>query len=160
MKSGWRLRNVDGGMNEGVMTTEDVGRLRDDLKRAEGLRLKPYRDPVGELTIGWGRNLADRGISQDEAAVLLDHDIQRAMSDVLRNFRWASNMDAARQSVLVEMAFNMGITRLLGFVHTLKACEEGRYQDAAIEMMDSKWATQVGARATRLADRMHSGEWK
>ena len=142
------------------MTTSDLQQVREDVMRDEGLRLLPYVDTVGKITIGYGRNLTDCGITRDEAAQFLDQDIRRAVSDVLIAFPWAQRLDGPRQIVLVEMCFNMGISKLKGFKQFLAFLEAGNYQQAAVEMLDSHWADQVGARATRLASIMHSGEIK
>lgn len=136
----------------------DADRLRSDLVRDEGLRLKPYRDTVGKLTIGVGRNLDDVGISQPEALVLLSSDIERVVSDLTARVPCWVALDEVRQRVLANMAFNLGISRLLGFVQTLSAVQSGRWADASVAMLSSVWAQQVGPRATRLAEMMRTGQ--
>ena len=128
--------------------------LRADLIRDEGLRLKPYRDTVGKLTIGIGRNLDDVGISEHEAIAMLNSDIERTWADLDRIAPWWQGLDDVRKRVLLNMAFNLGIGGLAKFKNTLAAVKEGRYADAADEMLASKWANQVGDRATRLAAMM------
>ena len=132
--------------------------LKEELIRDEGLRLKPYRDTVGKLTIGVGRNLDDVGITKDEAMHLLECDIRRVKDDLDHALSWWRGLDDMRQRVLVNMAFNLGITRLMGFKNTLAAMRAGNYVDAAKGMLDSKWADQVGERATRLAAMMVEGD--
>lgn len=125
-----------------------------DLKRDEGLSLKPYRDSVGKLTIGYGRNLDDVGISEDEAAVLLDHDIAQAVAELDRALPWWRELPLSSQRGLTNMCFNLGMTRLAGprgFKNMLTALEAGDGQRAADEALDSKWAGQVGERAQRIA---------
>lgn len=134
--------------------------LLEQLKRDEGLRLTPYRDSVGKLTIGYGRNLDDVGISTEEANTLLLNDIERATNDLSKHLPWIASMDAVRQGVLLNMAFNMGIAGLLGFRKFLAFAEEMSYTDASEEMLKSKWAEQTGARAHRLSVQMRSGEWQ
>jgi len=143
-----------GGTSDVTPTT-----LREQLIRDEGLRLFPYRDSVGKLTIGVGRNLDDVGISMDEATMLLDHDIARADAAVATRLPWAAGLDPVRRTVLINMAFNLGINRLLRFRLALAAMEVADWSTAAIEMLDSTWARQVGARADRLAAQIISGEW-
>lgn len=132
--------------------------LRDMLRGHEGLRLKPYLDSEGKLTIGIGRNLDDVGITEDEAYILLDHDIKRTKVDLFKALPWAYNLDEARQAVLLNMAFNMGVEGLLHFKQTLAAVESGEWKFAAAYMLDSKWAKQVGNRAVYLAKVMETGE--
>ena len=135
----------------------DIKALCDELTRDEGHRLKPYRDSVGKLSIGVGRNLDDVGISAEEAGILLSHDIDRTVAALDAAIPWWRELDDVRQRVLANMAFNMGVDGLLGFKNTLAAAKDGRYADAAAGMLDSKWAGQVGARATRLANMMRKG---
>jgi lysozyme len=130
------------------------------LKRDEGLRLTPYRDTVGKLTIGYGRNLEDNGITQSEADLMLINDIA-CHEDLVHQFLpWTDALDDVRRAVLVNMAFNMGIHSLLGFRKTLQAVHDGEYVGASELMLQSKWAEQVGPRAHRLALQMRSGEWQ
>ena len=132
--------------------------LKNMLRKHEGLRLQPYHDTVGKLTIGIGRNLDDVGISTAEAMFLLDNDIRRAEDDLDTHCPWWRDMDETRQLVIADMCFNMGIGTLLGFKNSLKAMKEGRYSDAADGMGQSKWAVQVGPRATHLISMMREGE--
>lgn len=131
--------------------------LREQLIRDEGRRLKPYRDTLGILTIGVGRNLDNVGISAAEADFMLDNDIAVRQQSLSR-FAWFTALDEARQGVVVNMSF-MGIPRLLAFVKMIQALEVQDYERAAAEMLDSKWAGQVKGRATRLAQQMRTGEW-
>jgi lysozyme len=139
------------------MNTFDMPTLLAELKRDEGVRLKPYTDTVGKLTIGVGRNLTDVGISDDECTALLQNDIAKVLAQLDRSLPWWRKLDPVRQRVLVNMAFNMGMTGLLTFKNTLAAVQSGSYAAAAAGMLASKWATQVGARAERLADMMRTG---
>lgn len=131
--------------------------LVSDLKRDEGLRLKPYRCSAGKLTIGYGRNLEDVGITQAEAEAMLMADIKAARRELDRVLPWWRNLSAVRQDALVNMAFNLGITRLLGFKNALAAMQAYDFDRAADEMLDSRWAAQVGDRAKRLAHMMRAG---
>jgi lysozyme len=123
----------------------------------EGLRLKPYRCTAGKLTIGVGRNLDDNGITQAEAFALLENDILAVEADLDRTWPWWREMTDARQQVLADMCFNLGLTRLGGFVNTLAAMKRGDYEAAANGMLASLWASQVGRRAQRLAKMMREG---
>ena len=133
------------------MTREEVATILADLKRDEGLRLKPYKDTVGKLTIGYGRNLDDRGISGHEAVVLLENDFLDALIETVRQFPWSRGLPVPQRRALVNMCFNLGLRRLSGFVKMLAALEAGDGELAAAEALDSKWAGQVGDRAERIA---------
>jgi lysozyme len=129
------------------------------ITKHEGLRLKPYTDSTGHLTIGVGRNLTDVGISTNEALDLLQNDVDQAESDLTANFRPFEALDQVRQAVLLDMCFNLGWPKLSKFTDTLEAVTAGDFSGAAAAMLQSEWAIQVGPRATELAQMMISGEW-
>jgi lysozyme len=131
--------------------------LETELELDEGNKSKPYKCTAGKTTIGIGRNLDDVGLSPDEISYLFQNDIKRVIADLDKNLGWWRGLSDTRKRVLANMAFNLGIAGLLGFKNTLKAIAEGRYNDAADGMLASKWATQVGARAQRLAKMMREG---
>lgn len=132
--------------------------LVDMLIRHEGVRYKPYRDMVGKLTIGVGRNLDDNGITHAEALALLQHDIDNSTNECLHAFPWFADLNEARQAVLVSLVFNMGLTRVLKFVKFLHAMDLGNYETAANELLDSVWAFQVGkGRSLELAGLIRGG---
>lgn len=136
-----------------------IEQLQKMLVRHEGLRLKPYKDSVGKLTIGVGRNLDDKGITEPEAMLLLSNDIGDALADAKR-FAWFAQLDSVRQDVVVNMIFNIGLTRFSGFKKMIAALEHGNYPEAADQMLDSKWARQVGLRASELSQMMRTGAYR
>lgn len=124
---------------------------RDDLIREEGVRLKPYRDTVGKLTIGVGHNLDDLGITSLQAVNLLDDDISSHEADLDRDLPWWRGVSQGTQSALVQMCFQLGIAGLLGFKNMLAALEAADYATARQEAADSPWATtETPARAARV----------
>ena len=131
--------------------------LIEELKRDEGVRLKAYQDTVGIWTIGIGRNLQDIGVSMDEAEYMLANDIDVAVGELQRTFDWFEGLSDTRQRVCINMCFNLGLTRLLGFKKFLAAMAIGDWETAGIEMLDSKWSRQVGVRSTRLKDLLLEG---
>jgi lysozyme len=131
--------------------SEMFGVLILELKRDEGLRLKPYKDTVGKLTIGVGRNLDDVGISEDEAMLMLENDLIIAFKEAQRVVPDFLKKPQQVQRALVNMIFNMGTTRFLGFAKMLDAIDKDDFKLAAQEALDSKWASQVGPRAIRIA---------
>jgi lysozyme len=136
----------------------NLQRLWEQLVHHEGLRLKPYRCSAGKLTIGVGRNLEDVGLTEEEALLLLGNDISRVITELDQNIPAFSSLDEIRKRVLVDMGFNLGINRLMKFRRMLAALEAGDWSQAAVEMMDSRWARQVGSRAERLKLMMETGE--
>lgn len=138
--------------------TPDRLLLVDQLVRHEGLRLKPYVDTVGKLTIGVGRNITDVGISRDEAFTLLEHDIDHAIADC-RTFPWFLLLDAVRQRAIVDLRFNLGPTRFRTFKKLLAAMAQHSYVVAAAELRESKWASQVQPdRSSRLIGMLATGD--
>ena len=136
----------------------DYERVAARIRKSEGLSYLPYKCPTGHLTIGYGHNL-EHGISIEAAELLLRQDIEIAVRQVKNAFIWWPKLTEARFYVLVDMTFNMGISRLCGFKKMLSAVEQGDYQTAAKEMLASKWAAQVGRRAAELSKIMKKGEW-
>jgi lysozyme len=137
-----------------------ISNLKDQLVRDEELRLKPYTDSVGKLTIGIGRNLSDKGISFLEAQFMLANDVAATTAELQASLPWTATLDEVRKGALLNMTFNMGIGGLLEFHDFLAKLQAGDYSAAAGAMLDSLWARQVGARATRLSQQIQSGIWQ
>lgn len=140
-------------------------KLEEMLIRHEGLRLKPYHCTAGKLTIGIGRNLEDVGITEAEARMMLRYDIESRRSQLLK-FPWFREMNEPRQDAILDMSF-MGVGRLLEFVKMIKALERGDFKTAAQEMLNSRWALQVGDgpgnnfdRAEELSRMIENGEYQ
>ena len=157
----------------------DKDLLMQKLVAHEGLRLQVYEDSLGIATIGIGRNLEDRGITPEELAwmdipnmaivhtigiteaeakYLEQNDVQIVEEELVRAHPCVDRLDAVRQLILVDMAFNMGVPRLGKFKKMWAAIHENNFEEAAKEMLDSRWANQVKSRATKLAHAMHTGE--
>ncbi len=130
--------------------------IYDQLILHEGLKLKPYRCTAGKLTIGVGRNLEDKGISRDEALMMLKNDVEE-VEKALSTYTWFKSLDEIRQKVLIDMAYNLGVGGLMQFKRMIASIEKGDYKSATSEMMNSKWAKQVGKRSDRLATMMRTG---
>ena len=150
------------------------------LIQHEGLRLEVYQDTLGIDTIGIGRNLEDRGITNQElsdldipsiehvykygiteadAVYLATNDVEIVETELVRAHPCVDKLDAVRQLVLMDMAFNMGVPRLCKFKKMWNAIHNEDFINAAKEMLDSRWAIQVKSRSTKLAHAMHHGEF-
>ncbi len=143
----------------GAMTAAGWSLLKQQLRFDEGSRLESYTDPTGHLTIGVGHNIEAHGVRISEAIEdeLLDEDMARVVTELDAALPWLRDLDEPRQRVLYNMAFNMGTKGLLKFVRTLRAIEQGNYDEAANYMGQSLWAAQVKGRAERLIDTMRTG---
>ena len=149
------------------------------VAKHEGVVLEPYKDSLGISTIGIGRNLEDRGITdgelmhmnrdledvinngltEEEAYYLCINDIKNVEKELVAKKPIVLQLNEARQMCLVDMGFNMGVPRLMKFVNMWKAINEANFEWAGEEMLDSRWAKQVKGRATHLAEVMQTGEW-
>ena len=134
-------------------------RLIRQLKRHEGIKLKPYKCTAGKLTIGIGRNLDDVGISEDEAETLLRHDIIEATNQLLNAFPWMGTLNDARGSAMINFTFNVGIGTVKSFKQTLEYMKNCDYENAATALLDSRYAKQVGSRANEIAEQIRTGKW-
>jgi lysozyme len=134
--------------------------IAEQLKRDEGCELFVYTCPSGALTIGVGRNLEANGITQAEADLLLEHDIERVTLELERALPWSLKLDDARFGVLQNMAFTLGTAGLLEFEHMLGAMQMEDWEAAAEALLDSQYAEQVGLRADRLAEQLRTGVWQ
>jgi lysozyme len=120
------------------------------LQRDEGLRLKLFRDPRGNWLIGYGRNLKSRGISGDEAMLLLQNDILACQGDLDKHLAWWRQLSDLRQMAMLSLCYNLGIYGLTEFKGALKSMQRGNFKEAARQFMASQWARQVGQRARRI----------
>ena len=131
---------------------------RDLIIRHEGLRLMPYKDTVGKLTIGVGRNLDDMGISPDEAMLMLDNDIARAY-DYLEKYPWFTGLAEGRKAACINLMFNLGQTRFAGFKKFIAAMAAKNYVLAGDELKSSKWHGQVKIRGPEIVNLIVNEEW-
>lgn len=134
-------------------------RLLDSLREHEGLRLKAYKDSVGVWTIGYGRNLQELQIDQPLANHWLEEDMENALVEAKRFAEYHALDSDARRNAFVEMIFNLGRYRFMQFRKMLAAIREKDYNEASMQMLDSKWARQVGRRAEVLASQMRTGKF-
>lgn len=150
----------------------DIEKLSASLMEHEGVRTSPYIDTEGHKTIGCGHNMDAKplspqigawleihgSITMDMVRQLLDDDITDCIREVSGALPWYGREDDCRQRALIELAFNLGLTGLLGFKNTLNFWKNHQYEQAANGLLDSKWATQVGNRANVIADMVRTGQ--
>ena len=134
--------------------------LREQIKRDEGFRPRAYQDSVGVWTIGYGTNLQTLVIDDELAERFLDAALAKAEGAVdTLIFPWPVKLNEARRAACVNMVYNLGVVGFLGFRRMIAAMKSGDWNEAAVELLSSKYATQVGARAERLAQQMRTGSW-
>ena len=139
-----------------------IAKATDQIKQDEGLVLEAYQDHLGFWTIGYGRLIDKRkggGISEEEALYLLKNDVNARLPVLANAIPFFNRLDDARKAVLLNMSFQLGISGLLKFKSTLAFIEAGDYENAAANMLKSKWAQQTPNRAKRVANQMRTGKW-
>jgi lysozyme len=119
------------------------------IKQDEGLKLETYVDTTGHLTVGWGRNLQN-GIRLDEAELMFQNDLAQTVNELLQQ-PWYGSLPHNVQNALINMNFNLGITKLLEFKDMITALEHKNYRAAAQAALNSLWAKQVPNRAKEIA---------
>lgn len=142
--------------------------LLEQIKRHEGKVKKgdrhvAYQDHLGYWTIGYGRLVDEKlggGLTDGEANFLLRNDVTQCYAELAQAYPWIDDLDVARRDVLVNMCFQMGLTRLSKFVQTLAMVRAGDYKGASEEMLRSRWAEQTFNRAKELAIQMETGEYQ
>jgi lysozyme len=139
-----------------------VNELIEMLRRHEGVRDKVYLCSAGYETIGVGRNISEDGLglSKDEIDYLLNNDIKRVREELTEEYYWFAGLNDARQDAMIDLSFNLGQTRLRGFVKALEAMSREEFENAADEFMDSKWSEQVGDRAVEVTEIIRTGEYQ
>jgi lysozyme len=126
------------------------------IKKCEALRLQMYTDTKGNPTVGWGRNMR-KPISLDEAELMFQNDFKEAVGE-LQLYEWYYSQPLGVKNALINMNFNLGINKLLGFKKMIAALTAKNYTLASIEALDSLWATQVGDRAKDVAVMLREGK--
>jgi lysozyme len=136
-------------------------RLIETLKRHEGVKYYVYKDHLGYETIGVGRCLKEGvglGLTHDEVDYLLMNDINRCLEELDAAFPWFKDLTEIRREAMINLCFNLGLTRLRKFEKALAAMSIHNYEEAADEFLDSRWAKQVGNRATEVTEMIRTGE--
>jgi lysozyme len=134
-------------------------RLKKQLEIDEMRSKKIYVDSVGKVSGGIGRNLTDRGFSDDEIDLMYANDIRLAEKDARSLVPGFDQLNDVRQEVLTNLSFNLGYSRLALFRKFLAAVKSSNFDEAADELRDSKWYGQVKDRGVRLVKAMRSGSW-
>jgi len=155
--------SVQAQLPESLNNQNLITQATKQIKRHEGFVSNAYKDSLGYLTIGYGR-LIDKskggGISESEAEYLLANDVNGVYEALNRSIPSFKRLNDARQGVLLNMAFQMGVHGLMQFKSTLNLIELGDYNAAADNMLKSLWASQTPNRAKEMATQMRTGQWQ
>ena len=136
-----------------------MNKLIEQLKIHEGFRSNVYTCSGGKKTVGYGRNLQDIGISEEEAEMLLKNDIYEATNQLLNAFPWMATFSDVRISAMINFTFNVGIGTVKTFTKSIDALKKEDFNLAADMMLDSRWANQVGDRAIQITEQIRTGKW-
>jgi lysozyme len=137
-------------------------KLIEQLSIHEGVKKFAYKCPAGKITVGIGRNIdsdGGLGLSDDEIIYLLRNDISRIDQELTNAFRFYKELDRVRKDAMINICFNLGLTRLRSFREALGRMEKKEYPEAAVEFLDSLWASQVGQRALDVTYMIQHGEY-
>ena len=144
----------------------NVDKLREQLKIDEGVKYEVYKDHLGYPTFGIGHLVVEGDeemgkpvgtpVSEERVNSVFESDVQKFVVESEKVFPNLKDLPEEAQQVRVNMCFNMGAPRLSKFKKFIAAVNDGNWSTAAVEMMDSRWATQVGVRAERLRDRVQA----
>ena len=132
--------------------------LVEQLKIHEGYRAKTYHCTADELTIGIGFRVEDLSLDLDICEEILKRKLLQQEDELRSNFEWFDSLPKKAKIVLMDMLYNLGLPTLKKFKKTLGYIKDGDWKDASLEMLDSRWARQVGNRATNLSKLMASIE--
>jgi len=142
----------------------DINKLREQLKIDEGVKYEVYDDHLGYKTFGIGHLIKSTDeeygvpvgtpVSEERVNSVFDKDVITYIEEATKVFGNLEEMPGEAQQVIVNMCFNMGAPRLSQFKKFIRAIHDEEWTTASIEMLDSKWANQVGERANRLSDRI------
>jgi lysozyme len=135
--------------------------IEDLLKKEEGWIPHAYQDHLGYWTIGYGKLIDKRkggGITVEEGEYLLRNEVSRKSDELFKALPWTKLLDEVRQTVLIAMAFQMGVEGVLKFHNTLAHLMVGDWEEAANGIRASLWARQTPARAERMAKAIETGE--
>jgi len=143
-----------------MMDNNLINKLKDQLKIDEGVKYEIYEDHLGYATFGIGHLITYKDpeygwpvgtkVSEDRINEVFKTDVQKFVSETQKVFPDLINKPDNIQVVLVNMCFNLGAPRLSKFKKFITAINDEQWIEAAVEMMDSRWARQVGPRAERL----------
>ena len=139
-----------------------MSRIVEDLKRHEGVILRGYFDHLNYMTCVVGRCLEEGvgiGLTMEEAEYLLANDIARVREELTKTFEWFEDLNEPRQEAMINLNFNLGLTKLRGFKMALAAMAENDFDEAADQFMDSRWSGQVGQRAVEVTEQIRTGEY-
>jgi GH24 family phage-related lysozyme (muramidase) len=144
----------------------DIEQLRETLKVDEGIKYEIYKDHLGYPTFGIGHLIVESdqeygepvgtGVHLNRVNEAFDEDVAVMVDEAKKLFPDLEDLPEEAQQVIVNMTFNMGRPRLSKFKKFIAGVNAGDWEKAAVEMMDSRWAKQVGSRAERLRDRIRA----
>lgn len=135
-----------------------MSKIREMLINHEGNKTHLYKDSLGILTIGVGWNIQEKGLPSHIIDALLDYSIAEAQGYCVK-YSWYLDLCQPRKDAIIDMMFNLGPSRFAGFKIFILLMANEDYKNASVEMLDSKWAKQVGGRAQYLSKLIKNGAY-
>lgn len=140
-----------------IVSPEILQEMATRLQGEEGYRQYPYKDIKGILTIGIGRNLETNGINHDESLYLVKNDIIRVVNELQKSLPWFSKLNSNCQIALIDLGFNLGVPKLLSFTDFIAFIEQGKYKEAADDLLSTEYAKELPYRAQSVANLIVEG---
>lgn len=137
-----------------MVDSYDAAQLLSDLTLDEGREAFPYKDTRGLITIGIGRNLSSNGLSAAEIDLLYKNDVTAVVIGLDSRLPWWRTLPPGEQGIIINLGFNLGITKLLTFGTFLGLMRAGRFVAAAADLATTAWYKQVGLRGPRIQKRI------
>lgn len=141
------------------MIKMDINKTEEIICHDEGFRDKPYQDQYGNWTVGFGWNLAAESIPEEVAKLFVHIKSQKINEELIKKLDFYNDLNDIRKSALINMAYNMGVCKLMSFQNTLDLLRQQKYKEASEEAHNSQWAKQVGLRAFRICKMIETGLW-
>ncbi len=136
------------------------------IEHAEGYRAEPYYCSEGYPTIGIGERIGPKDAPLESYQFTVSHRVATVwlteavveIVEQLKDLEWFDKLDGNRQTVIISMAYQMGVEGLLGFKKTIAALERGDWLEAKMQALDSRWYAQTSKRALHHAQVLLTGE--
>ena len=126
--------------------------LLEKIKEHEGFVEHVYDDSLGIPTIGYGFAIKDLVLDEDIAEEILIRKLEKLKRNAISRFKWLEDMPQEVQEVILNMCYQLGVAGVSKFRKAISALQEGEWNEAADEMLDSLWAKQTPNRATELSN--------
>ena len=129
-------------------------KLVDSIKQHEGYVPTVYKDSLGIDTIGYGFAIKDLELDKDICDIILERKLKDLIVKIRSKFQWYSYMPLEIQDIITEMCYQLGVYGFSRFKKTIAYLQNKQWEEASVEMLDSRWAEQTPNRAKEMSNRV------